>query len=167
VRALLAIPSIHWAHLGSFNSNSHTPFLRLHSSEWLRASSAFASIVMLEVLCGTPGKRYCLVTLGGCRLLDGSGVVSIDLTVKIMEEPQCWLWGVRAHLAGAAKATLVELRYWVISCPLGSKIKPCLDRWVSESLNPPQRGLGMIVKSPIPRDKFRCHSLTLYLLLCK
>jgi hypothetical protein len=33
----------------------------------------------------------------------------------------------------------------VISCPLGSKIKTCLDRGACES-----------GKSPIPRDKIRC-----------
>jgi hypothetical protein len=88
-----------------------------------------------NALGGTPGKRHRLVTLGGCRLLDGLGVVSVKLSVKIVEKPLCWLWGVRAHLAGAIKATLVEPRYWVSSCPLGSKIKPCLDRVASESLN--------------------------------
>jgi hypothetical protein len=88
-----------------------------------------------EALGGTPCKRHRLVTLGGCRLLDGSGVVSIEFSVKIVEEPRCWLWGVCPHLAGAAKATLVESRYWVSSCPLGSKNKSCLDRGASESLN--------------------------------
>jgi hypothetical protein len=29
--------------------------------------------VILEALGGTPSKRHWLVTLGGCRLLDGSG----------------------------------------------------------------------------------------------
>jgi hypothetical protein len=33
-------------------------------------------LVILEALGGTPGKRHRLVTLGDCRLLDGSGVVS-------------------------------------------------------------------------------------------
>jgi hypothetical protein len=42
--------------------------------------------------------------------------------------------GVCAYHAGAAKATLVESRYGVISCPLGSKIKSCLDRGESGSL---------------------------------
>jgi hypothetical protein len=28
-------------------------------------------LVILEALGGTPGKRHRLVTLGGCRLLDG------------------------------------------------------------------------------------------------
>jgi hypothetical protein len=91
-------------------------------------------LVILEALGGTPGKRHWLVTLGGCRLIDGSGVVSVELSKKIVEEPWCRLWGVRAYLAGAAKATLVETRYWVISCPLSSKIKPRLDRGASESL---------------------------------
>jgi hypothetical protein len=30
-----------------------------------------------------------LVTLGGCRLLDGLGVVSVELSMKVVEEPQC------------------------------------------------------------------------------
>ena len=30
-------------------------------------------LVILAALGGTPGKRHRLVTLGGCRLLDGSG----------------------------------------------------------------------------------------------
>jgi hypothetical protein len=33
-------------------------------------------LVILQALDGTPGKRHRLVTLAGCRLLDGSGVVS-------------------------------------------------------------------------------------------
>jgi hypothetical protein len=45
--------------------------------------------VILEALGGTPDKLDCLVTLGGCRLLDGSGVVSGERSVKIVEEPRC------------------------------------------------------------------------------
>jgi hypothetical protein len=93
------------------------------------------SLWYFEALGGAPGKHHRLVTLGGCRLLDGSGVVSVELSVKIVEEPRGWLWGVRAHLTKAAKATLVKSRYWVSSCPLGSKIKLCLGRGASESLN--------------------------------
>jgi hypothetical protein len=48
-------------------------------------------LVILEALGGTPGKCHRLVTLGGCRLLDGSGVVSIELSKKIVEEPWCRL----------------------------------------------------------------------------
>jgi hypothetical protein len=44
VRALLAIPCTHWAHLWSSNSFSHTHCLRLHSSERLSVPSAFASV---------------------------------------------------------------------------------------------------------------------------
>jgi hypothetical protein len=46
-------------------------------------------LVILEALGGTPGKRHRFVTLGGCRLLDGSGVVSGELSKKIVEEPWC------------------------------------------------------------------------------
>jgi hypothetical protein len=42
-------------------------------------------LVILEELGGTPSKRHRLVTLGGCRLLDGSGVVSVELSKKIVE----------------------------------------------------------------------------------
>ena len=45
--------------------------------------------MILEALGGTPSKLHCLVTLGGCHLLDGSGVVSVELSVKIVEELQC------------------------------------------------------------------------------
>jgi hypothetical protein len=62
------------------------------------------------------------------------GGVSVELSVKVVVEPQWWLWGVCAYLAGAAKATLVEPRYLVIPCFLGSKIKLCLDRGASENL---------------------------------
>jgi hypothetical protein len=68
-------------------------------------------LVILEALGGTPGKRHRLVTLRGCCLLDDSGVVSVELSQKIVEKPRCGLCGVRAYLAGAAKATLVETRY--------------------------------------------------------
>jgi hypothetical protein len=40
----------------------------------------------LEALAGTPSKRNWLVTLGGYRLLDGSGIVYVELSVKILEE---------------------------------------------------------------------------------
>jgi hypothetical protein len=46
-------------------------------------------LVILEALGGTLRKRHRLVTLGGCRLLDGSCVVSVELSVKIVEEPRC------------------------------------------------------------------------------
>jgi hypothetical protein len=46
-------------------------------------------LVILEALGGTPDKCHRLVTLGGCRLLDGLGVVSVDLFKKIVEEPRC------------------------------------------------------------------------------
>jgi hypothetical protein len=46
-------------------------------------------LVILEALGGIPGKRHRLVTLGGCRLLDSSGVVSVKLSKKIVEEPRC------------------------------------------------------------------------------
>jgi hypothetical protein len=52
----------------------------------LRASSAFASIVISEALGGTPDKLHCIFTLGGCRLLDGSSVVYVELYVKVVEE---------------------------------------------------------------------------------
>jgi hypothetical protein len=48
-------------------------------------------LVILEALGGTPGKRHRLVTLGGCRLLDGSGVVSVELSKNIVEESWCRL----------------------------------------------------------------------------
>jgi hypothetical protein len=93
------------------------------------------SLWSFEALGDTPVKRHRLVALGGCRLLDGSGVVSVELSVKIVEEPRDWLWEICTYLAGAAKVTLVKSRYWVSSCLLGSKIKPCLGRGASESLN--------------------------------
>jgi hypothetical protein len=46
-------------------------------------------LVILEALGGTPSKRHRLVTLGGCRLLDGSGVVSVELSKKIVEKLWC------------------------------------------------------------------------------
>jgi hypothetical protein len=46
-------------------------------------------LVILEALGVTPSNRQWLVTLGGCRLLDGSGVVSVKLSVKIVEEMWC------------------------------------------------------------------------------
>jgi hypothetical protein len=48
-------------------------------------------LVILETLGGTPSKHHRLVTLGGCCLLDGSGVFSVELSKKIVEEPQCRL----------------------------------------------------------------------------
>jgi hypothetical protein len=46
-------------------------------------------LVIVEALGGAPSKRHCLITLGGCRLLDGSGVVSVELSKKIVEESRC------------------------------------------------------------------------------
>jgi hypothetical protein len=48
-------------------------------------------LVILEALGGTLSKRHQLVTLRSYRLLDGSGVVSVELSKKIVEEPQCRL----------------------------------------------------------------------------
>jgi hypothetical protein len=93
------------------------------------------SLWSFEALGGTLSKRHQLITLGGRRLLDDSGVVSVELSMKIVEEARDWLWGVRAHLTEAAKASLVKSRYWVSSYPLGSKIKLCLGRGASERLN--------------------------------
>jgi hypothetical protein len=55
-------------------------------------------LMILEALGGTPGKRHRLVTLGGCHLQDGSGVVSVEFSKKIVEELRCQLYGVRAYL---------------------------------------------------------------------
>jgi hypothetical protein len=46
-------------------------------------------LVILEALGGTPSQRHQLITLGGFRLLDGSGVVSVELSKKIVEELRC------------------------------------------------------------------------------
>jgi hypothetical protein len=46
-------------------------------------------LVIFEPLGGTRSKCHQLVTLGGCRLLDGSDVISVELSVKIVEEPRC------------------------------------------------------------------------------
>jgi hypothetical protein len=54
-------------------------------------SHSLLPLVILEALGGTPNKRHRLVTLGGCRLLDGSGVVSVELSKKIVEKPRCRL----------------------------------------------------------------------------
>jgi hypothetical protein len=112
-------------------------------------------LVILKALGGIPSKLHWLVTLGGCH----SGVVSIELFVKAVEEPRCWLWGVRAHLAGAAKARLVELRYWDILIHLAQRSSCVLIEEQVRAWIPPQCGLGVISKSPKPRDKSRCHSL--------
>jgi hypothetical protein len=47
--------------------------------------------VIFEALGGTPDKLHSLVTLRVCCILDGSGVVSVELSVKVVEEPRCWL----------------------------------------------------------------------------
>jgi hypothetical protein len=49
------------------------------------------TLVILEALGGTPSKRHWLVTLGGCRLLDGLGVVSVELSKNIVEKSWCRL----------------------------------------------------------------------------
>jgi hypothetical protein len=46
-------------------------------------------LVIFEVLGGTPSKLHWLVTLRGCRLLDSSGVDSVELSVKVVGEPRC------------------------------------------------------------------------------
>ena len=60
------------------------------------------------------------------------------------------------HRSGKGDASGIEvLRDF---CPLGSKIKPCLDRGASEILKCTSTWI-VIEKSPIPQDKIRCHSL--------
>jgi hypothetical protein len=46
-------------------------------------------LVILEALGGASSKRHRLVILGGCRLLDGSCVVSVELSKKIVEKSRC------------------------------------------------------------------------------
>jgi hypothetical protein len=46
-------------------------------------------LVIFEALGGISSKCHWLITLGGCHLLDSSGVVSVELSVKIMEESHC------------------------------------------------------------------------------
>ena len=46
------------------------------------------SLRFFEALGDTPGKCHRLVTLGGYRLLDGLGVVFVELPVKTVEEPR-------------------------------------------------------------------------------
>jgi hypothetical protein len=46
-------------------------------------------LVIFEALGGTPRKRRWFVTLRGCCLLDDSGVVSVELSVKVVEESWC------------------------------------------------------------------------------
>jgi hypothetical protein len=46
-------------------------------------------LVILEALGGTHSKHHRLVTLVGCRLLDDLGVVSVEFSMKIVEELQC------------------------------------------------------------------------------
>jgi hypothetical protein len=52
-------------------------------------------LVILEALGGTPSKRPWLVTLGGCRLLDGSGVVSVELQEDCGAVAVSIVWGSR------------------------------------------------------------------------
>jgi hypothetical protein len=164
VRPLLAIPSTHWAHFWSSNSLSHTLCLGLHSSDRLSVPSAFASISNPWGTRWYTDKFHRLVTPRGCHLLD-------DLVVSLSSSP--WrLWRsssgdferIHAYLTEVAKATLVEPRYWVIPCLLGSKIKieDKVRTWSS-----PQRGLGVIGKSPIPREKLRCLTFHLNCFICK
>jgi hypothetical protein len=44
-------------------------------------------LVILKALGGTPSKRHWHVNVGGCRLLDGLGIVFVELSMKILEEP--------------------------------------------------------------------------------
>jgi hypothetical protein len=68
-------------------------------------------LVILEALGGTPSKRHRLVTLEGCRLLDGSDDCLRRALQEDCGEAVVLIVGVRAYLAGAAKVTLVESRY--------------------------------------------------------
>ena len=63
-----------------------------------------------------------------------------------------------AYLTGVAKAMLVKPRYWVFPCPLGSRPSHFLIEDQVRAWNPPQRGLGVIDKSPKPQEKNRCLS---------
>jgi hypothetical protein len=45
--------------------------------------------VILEAQGGTLSKLHCHVTLGGCCLIDGSSVVSVEFSLKIVEDSRC------------------------------------------------------------------------------
>jgi hypothetical protein len=66
---------------------------------------------ILEALGGTSSKRHRLVTLGGCCLLDGSGVCLRRALQEDCGEATVLIVRGSAYLAGAAKVTLVESRY--------------------------------------------------------
>ena len=60
-----------------------------------------------------------------------------------------------AHLAGAVKSNSSGIEVWSGSLvQAGSRSRGDLDRGAVETLNPPQRGLGVIGKSSTPREKF-------------
>jgi hypothetical protein len=155
VRTLLAIPSIHWAHLWSSNSFSHTFCLGLYSSERLRAPSAFASFgdpwgtrwytEQASSACYSlrlpPPRR-----LGCClrRALheDCGGVMVVIVRGVVLASSERW------------KATLVESSFGRFIDQI--EIKRSSGVLIEErlgALNPPQRGLGVIGKSLIPQDK--------------
>ena len=85
-------------------------------------------------LCGTresSSKRHWLVTLGGCRLLDGLEiVVPLSTSKKIVKVPlEDCCEGCCAHLTGAVKSNSSGIEVWSGSLVLTvSKIKRCLDR---------------------------------------
>ena len=60
-----------------------------------------------------------------------------------------------AHLAGAVKSNFSGIEVWRGSLvQAGSRSRGVLDRGAVETLNPPQRGLGVIGKLSTPREKF-------------
>jgi hypothetical protein len=91
-------------------------------------------LVILEALGGTPSKRHRLVTLGGCRVLDGSG----DCLRRALEEDcgEAAVLIVRGsrlpRRSGKCDISEIEVLSDFLSAWL--KVKPCLDRGASESL---------------------------------
>jgi hypothetical protein len=162
VGALLAIPSMHWAHWCFPNTLTHTHCLRFHSSEWLSESSALHHWSDLEELGVTSSDHHRLVTLRGCHLLDG---------LVVSPSSSSWrLW--RSHRGDCEEFAPTSLEwqrrhYWNrgIVCFFIHLAQRSSGASIEEQVrakNRLQHGLGVIGKSPRPWEK----SVSLLFITC-
>ena len=128
--------------------------LRLLSSEFERLLVHCIDFLSFGALGSLEASVNWLITLGDCRLLDG-----LELVEPLSTSRRLWSCSgyscerFCAHLTRVVKSNSSGNGVWrgsLISFDLN--IKRCLDREAIESLNPPQRGLGVTGKSSTPQE---------------
>jgi hypothetical protein len=140
-------------HIQVFLPLTHTHCLGLHSSELKTTLVHYIKLLIIEALGSSSNKHNRLVILGGCRLLDGLvkdphwafQEDSEEATVEDYERTcACLTRVVKSNSSGTEVRVIWFIGFW-----LKRSSRVLIEEQLS-ALNPPQHGLGVNDKSPIP-----------------